>query len=202
MFVEQVPVWLRWVYGSVLWRKDAHKKVLYLTFDDGPNPNTTPLVLNLLDRLQVPATFFCVGRNAEKYPEMLDMMQRRGHQIGVHGYSHQRGLFRHGGLYTDDVKRAGKHVKSHLFRPPHGALWPHQARRLAKQYQVVFWDVLTRDYDAKLTPEQVYKIAVRYARPGSIVVFHDSDKARRNMIEAFPRAVEYWKEQGYTFETL
>lgn len=203
MFIEQTPDIIRCFYPSVLWRKDKNKKIIYLTFDDGPTQEITPWILDTLDKYGIKATFFCIGNNAEKHPKILDEIREKGHQVGIHGYSHKRGLYKKQTIYFEDIKRSRDIIKSNIFRPSHGRIYPSQAKKLKELgYQVVQWDVITRDYNQKLTGEKVLNIAKKYTRNGSIVVFHDSLKAERNMKYAFPKAVEYWLENGYTFETL
>lgn len=203
MFIEQMPDIVRLLYPTVLWRKDKDKKVIYLTFDDGPTEEITHWILKTLDEFGVKATFFCIGNNAEKHPEILDEIRKNGHQVGIHGYSHVRGLYKKQEEYLNDVKKSESIIKSKIFRPSHGRIYPSQVKKLNELgYKVVLWDVITRDYDTNLKEEEVLKIAKKYTRNGSIVVFHDSLKAEKNMKYAFPLAVRYWIENGYTFETL
>jgi peptidoglycan/xylan/chitin deacetylase (PgdA/CDA1 family) len=202
MFIEQIPNWIRRWYPNVLWRKSPKDKTLYLTFDDGPTSELTPWILNQLDALGIKATFFCIGSNAEKHPELLQEIKDRGHAIGLHGYNHVRGLYKNTETYFADIEKGAQFIDTKLFRPPHGRITPQQAKALAKKYIVVLWDVITRDYNASLQPEQVEKIALKYTRNGSIIVFHDSLKAQKNMQYAFPRAVKQWLSEGYTFATL
>ena len=203
MFIEQMPDIIRLLYPSVLWRKDKNKKVIYLTFDDGPTEEITHWILKTLDEFNIKATFFCIGNNAEKHPEILDEIRKNGHSVGIHGYEHRRGLYKEGDAYFSDIEKSKNIIKSNLFRPPHGNITPSQARKLKNLgYNVVLWDVITRDYNPSLSEEKVLDIAKKYTRNGSIVVFHDSLKAKKNMKYAFPKAVKYWLENGYTFETL
>lgn len=203
MFIEQMPDIVRRLYPNVLWRKDKNKKVIYLTFDDGPTEEITHWILKTLDEFNIKATFFCIGNNAEKHPEILDEIRGNGHLVGIHGYSHVRGLFKKEEEYFNDIKKSEDIIKSKIFRPSHGRIFPSQVKKLNELgYEVVLWDVITRDYDPNLKEEQVLKIAKKYTRNGSIVVFHDSLKAEKNMKYAFPLAVKYWIENGYTFETL
>jgi peptidoglycan/xylan/chitin deacetylase (PgdA/CDA1 family) len=151
----------------------------------------------------VKATFFCIGNNAEKHPEIVDEIRQNGHSVGIHGYSHVRGLYKKQEEYLNDIKKSESIIKSKIFRPSHGRIYPSQVKKLNELgYKVVLWDVITRDYDTNLKEEEVLKIAKKYTRNGSIVVFHDSLKAEKNMKYAFPLAVKYWIENGYTFETL
>lgn len=203
MFIEQMPDIVRLLYPTVLWRKDKDKKVIYLTFDDGPTEEITHWILDTLNELGIKATFFCIGNNAEKHPEIIDEIRQNGHSVGIHGYSHIRGLYKKQEEYFNDIKKSESIIKSKIFRPSHGRIYPSQVKKLNELgYKVVLWDVITRDYDTNLKEEEVLKIAKKYTRNGSIVVFHDSLKAEKNMKYAFPLAVKYWLENGYTFETL
>lgn len=202
MWIEQMPNWVRKFYPTVRWRKDSNQKTLYLTFDDGPNPDITPWILDQLDKLNIKATFFCIGNNAQNHPELVQEISQRGHALGTHGYSHKRGMYKDTKTFFADIQLGATWVKSRLFRPPHGRITPKQAKQLSKTYTVVLWDVITRDYDASLSPQEVEKIALKYTRNGSIVVFHDSIKAQKNMQYAFPRVVKQWLSQGYKFATL
>lgn len=203
MFIEQMPDIVRLLYPTVLWRKDRDKKVIYLTFDDGPTEEITHWILKTLDEFGVKATFFCIGNNAEKHPEIVNYIRKNGHSVGIHGYSHVRGLYKKQEEYLNDIKKSESIIKSKIFRPSHGRIYPSQVKKLNELgYKVVLWDVITRDYDTNLKEEEVLKIAKKYTRNGSIVVFHDSLKAEKNMKYAFPLAVKYWIENGYTFETL
>ena len=203
MFIEQMPNIIRKLYPSVLWRKDKDKKIIYLTFDDGPTEGITSWILKKLDELGIKATFFCIGKNAEEHPEIVDEIRKNGHSVGIHGYSHVRGLYKREEDFFADIKKSKDIIKSNLFRPSHGRILPSQAKKLRNLgYNVVLWDLITRDYDPDLPKEDVLRIAKKYSRNGSIVVFHDSTKAEKNMKYAFPKAVKYWLENGYTFETL
>ena len=202
MFIEQIPQVVRWFFSPVLWRKDPERKVIYLTFDDGPTEENTRWILDQLDARGVKATFFCIGKNVREHPELYAEILKRGHRTGLHGYDHKRGLYKDEAAFADDLQKAEQYVHSDLFRPPHGHLTFSQIRRFSQRFAIVLWDVITRDYNASLKPEQIYRIAVRYGRNGSIVVFHDSVKARANMMYAFPKAVDYWLSKGYKFETL
>ena len=203
MFIEQMPDIVRRLFPTVLWRKDKNKKVIYLTFDDGPTEEITRWILNTLDEFGIKATFFCIGNNAEKLPEIVDEIREKGHSVGIHGYEHRRGLYKDNEVFFSDIEKSKNIIKSNLFRPPHGNLTPRQAKKLKDLgYNVVLWDVITRDYNTRLPEEKVLDIAKRYTRNGSIVVFHDSRKAFKNMKYAFPKAVKYWLDNGYTFETL
>ena len=203
MFIEQMPDIVRRLFPTVLWRKDKNKKVIYLTFDDGPTEEITRWILNTLDEFGIKATFFCIGNNAEKLPKIVDEIREKGHSVGIHGYEHRRGLYKDNEVFFSDIEKSKNIIKSKHNRPPQGKHTQRQTKKLKDLgYNVVLWDVITRDYNTRLPEEKVLDIAKRYTRNGSIVVFHDSRKAFKNMKYAFPKAVKYWLDNGYTFETL
>jgi peptidoglycan-N-acetylglucosamine deacetylase len=202
MLIEQLPSFFRGAYLGVTWRKSSQEKKIYLTFDDGPIPEVTPWVLDVLDQYKIKATFFCVGENVMRYPDLYQELIARGHRTGNHTYNHMRGFFTGTQRYLDNVEKASGYIESNLFRPPHGGMRMTQYRTLRKKYDIIQWDVITRDYDKEMPKEKVLNIVEKYARNGSIIVFHDSLKAESNMRYAMPRAIEFLLEEGYQFETL
>lgn len=203
MFIEQPPLLYRLLFPGGHWKiASKEEKVIYLTFDDGPIPDITEWVLDLLDQYKIKATFFCVGDNVRKYPSIYSEILRRGHKTGNHTFNHLQGIKTKTNEYLKNVEEASALIKSELFRPPHGHLRFPQYFALKDKYQIVLWDVVTRDYSKKQTPEKVLDNVKRYARNGSIVVFHDSLKAEKNMKYALPLAIEWLMEQGYVFKTL
>lgn len=203
MLIEQPPYLYRLLFTEAIWRiKHRGRKVVYLTFDDGPIPEETPWVLDTLDRYGVKATFFLVGDNVRRHPELLAEIKRRGHSWGNHTMHHLQGLKESPTTFLRDITEADELIESPLFRPPHGIMWWSQAQVIKRHYNVVMYDLVTRDYSRKMTPEQVLDNVKRYARNGSIIVFHDSLKASRNMRYALPRAIEWLREQGYEFEKI
>lgn len=205
MFIEQPPFIYRSLFSGALWRipdnsRDA--KTIYLTFDDGPIPQITEWVLDLLDQYNIKATFFCVGDNVRKYPQIYQQILDRGHKTGNHTFNHLQGLKTKTIDYLKNVEKAAELIESELFRPPHGHIKLSQFYKLKKRYQIVLWDVVSRDYSSKQTPEQVFNNVKKYARDGSIIVFHDSIKAEKNMKYALPISIEWLLEQGYVFKTL
>ncbi|MCM1521439.1 MAG: polysaccharide deacetylase family protein [Muribaculaceae bacterium] len=201
--IERPPFIYRLLFPEGLWRfKRGGRKVVYLTFDDGPVPEETPWVLDLLDREGVKATFFMVGDNVRRHPELLEEVKRRGHSYGNHTMHHLQGLKERNAKYFRDITEASELIDSTLFRPPHGIIWPGQARMIRRRYNIVMYDLVTRDYSKRVDGRRVFKNVRRYARNGSIIVFHDSIKAHHNMRYALPRSIKWLKQKGYEFETL
>ncbi|SHF77563.1 Peptidoglycan/xylan/chitin deacetylase, PgdA/CDA1 family [Dysgonomonas macrotermitis] len=203
MFIEQPPFFYRFLFPGGIWRMPSkEEKVIYLTFDDGPIPEITPWVLDLLDRYNIKATFFCVGDNVKKHPEEYEEVLRRGHTVGNHTFNHVQGIRTLSKNYIKNTEKAAEYIKSTLFRPPHGHMRLPQFFKLRKDYHIILWDVVTRDYSKRQTPEEVLDNVKHYARNGSVIVFHDSVKAEKNMKYALPLAIEWLKEQGYVFKTI
>ncbi len=204
MLIEQPPLLYRLLFPEAIWRikRRGSRPTVYLTFDDGPIPEVTPWVLDTLDRYGVKATFFMVGDNVRRHPELLEEVRRRGHSYGNHTMHHLQGMKTMTVGYLRDVQHADELIDSPLFRPPHGLLRWKQAAILKQRYNIVMYDLVTRDYSKKLSGEQVFANVRRFARNGSIIVFHDSLKASRNMRYALPRSIEWLKEQGYEFGVI
>ena len=203
MLIERPPLFYRKLFPGSVWRLPAEEPCVYITFDDGPNALTTPRLLRLLDRLAVPATFFCVGDNVRRYPEHYRDILAAGHTVGNHTYHHIRGLRLPASAYMCDVQLAAELIHSRLFRPPHGRLTPAQQSALrAAGYQLIMFDVVTRDYNPRLTSNDVVRIATRYARNGSLIVFHDSPKAAPRLFDALPRVVTWLRAAGYRFRRI
>lgn len=202
MFIEQPPRIVRWLYPKATWRMNPDEKVVYLTFDDGPIPGITPWVLDLLDHYGIKATFFLVGDNVRKHPEEFRMIVERGHRVGNHTFNHVRGFSYKAPKYLENVERADELIHSDLFRPPHGYMGWKQYHTLCKQYRIIMWDVVTRDYSRRLNGKQVFEKLKHYVRNGSIITFHDSLKSEEKLKYALPRSIEWLMEQGYRFETL
>jgi peptidoglycan/xylan/chitin deacetylase (PgdA/CDA1 family) len=202
MLIEQPPKLLRWLYPRALWRMDKNVKAVYLTFDDGPIPNITPWVLDLLDKYNIKATFFLVGDNVRKHPEEFKMIVERGHRVGNHTFNHISGLKYLSYNYLENTNKADELINSTLFRPPHGWMRWGQYIVLSHRYTVVMWDLVTRDYSKRLNGHQVLRNVKKYVRNGSIITFHDSIKSEKNLKYALPRAIEWLLEQGYEFKTF
>lgn len=202
MFIEQPPRIIRALYPKAIWRMDPKEKAVYLTFDDGPIPEITPWVLDLLDKYEIKATFFMVGDNIRKHPDTFHMVVERGHRIGNHTFNHIRGFEYLSENYLANADKANEMMQTDLFRPPHGHMRWAQYHVLKRHYKIVMWDLVTRDYSKRKNGKQVFEIVKRYVRNGSIITFHDSLKAEDNMKYALPRSIEWLKEQGYKFKLL
>lgn len=202
MFIEQPPKILRWIYPRAHWRMDKNVKAVYLTFDDGPIPEITPWVLDLLDKYGIKATFFLVGDNVRKHPEEFQMIKERGHRLGNHTFNHIQGFKYLSYNYLANVNKADELIHTDLFRPPHGWMRWGQYMVLRNRYRIVMWDLVTRDYSKRLNGRQVLRIVKKYVRNGSIITFHDSLKSEKNTKYALPRAIEWLLDQGYEFKVF
>ena len=205
-WLERPPAFFRrWVPEGVfrMPQGDENDRTVYLTFDDGPIPEVTPWVLDLLDRYGIKATFFMVADNARRYPGLLEEVRRRGHSIGNHTFHHLQGTRTKTRRYLRDIAEADRQLGgTTLFRPPHGWLPPHQARLLARRYRIIMYDLVTRDYSRRLDAGKVLENVRRYARGGSVIVFHDSLKAWPRLRTALPAAIEWLVAEGYNFSKI
>ncbi|TGX80640.1 polysaccharide deacetylase family protein [Palleniella muris] len=225
MFIEQPSKWLRWLYPKALWRMDESEHSVYLTFDDGPIPESTPYILKMLREFGIKATFFVVGDNVRKYPELYHRILEEGHQVGNHTYNHI-GSARHsikffeknvdkcfcimeeqGALCSDMNGGVSQKVnpcafRNNLFRPPHGWMRPTQYLRYKNKLRIVMWDLVTRDYSKLLSPYDVVRNVKNYTRNGSIITFHDSLKSIDKLYFALPASLRWLKSQGYEFRTF
>ena len=193
---------IRSLYSSLIWKINTEEKVLYLTFDDGPIPEVTPWVLEQLRAYQAKATFFCVGENVEKHPEIFAQLKAEKHQIGHHTYHHVNGWKTLNAAYYEEVKKGNAAAPSALFRPPYGKLKRAQIKQLKQEYKLIMWDVLSYDFDKDCSEEACFEQVRKNAGKGSIVVFHDSIKANKNLRYALPKTLEYFSRKGFRFEAL
>lgn len=198
----QVPSFLTGLLPGALWRGPSAERQVFLTFDDGPVPEVTPWVLDLLKRENIPACFFCVGENVQRHPDLYQQILDDGHLTGNHSFNHIQGMKTTDADYFANIDKAARYIDSPFFRPPHGFLRRSQFRQLRQKYQVVMWDVVSRDYLPSLSPEQVVRNVLNFVRPGSVIIFHDSLKARKNLYAALPVVIQALKEKGYSFRSL
>ncbi len=202
MYLVKTPRLIQNLLPTFTWRIPTEEKVLYLTFDDGPIPEVTPWVLDTLRRFNAKATFFCVGDNVKKYPSVFQQVLAEGHAVGNHTFNHLNGWDSENISFFHNVRHCAKLVKSSLFRPPYGRLTPKQSQFLTRHYQIVMWDVLSGDFDQNISKEDCLSNVMASTKRGSIIVFHDSQKAAERMMYTLPRVLEHFAAKGYRFESL
>lgn len=206
-YFVKTPWWLKQLYPKRVWRVATSEKEVYLTFDDGPHPVATPFVLDELSKHNMKATFFCIGKNVEAYPEIYQRILEEGHRTGNHTHHHLNGWKTGNHEYVSDVAKATKSIHSNLFRPPYGRLRSSQAKgiRAAMQNEsskIIMWDVLSGDFDQSISKEKCFEQVSRVIQPGSIVVFHDSEKAFENLAYALPQYLQLLAQKGYSSAVL
>lgn len=201
MLIEQPPKLYRLLFPNTEWLIPVDgKKVVYLTFDDGPIPEVTPWVLEVLAKYNIKATFFCVGDNIRKHPEIYQMLLQQGHKTGNHTFNHIQGIKTRTAEFVSNTQKQQLLMKTNLFRPPHGHMRFHQLKELQRLgFRIIMWDVVTRDYNCKKSSEEIFNNVKRYTRNGSIIVFHDSLKSEKNLRYALPKSIEWLIKEGYTF---
>jgi len=205
MYLVKTPWLLKKLYPLLTWDTGSTDRTIYLTFDDGPIPIVTPFVLNILKQYNAKATFFCIGDNVRKHPDIFEQVRAGGHAIGNHTYNHLKGWDTDDWTYLDNFLLADEVIDSKLFRPPHGRISRSQIALLKKakpDLKIVMWNVLSADFDKSVKPEQCLKNVTGNTKVGDIVLFHDSLKAFDRLEYALPRAMEYWSNEGYTFSSL
>ncbi len=202
MYPIKPPFILKWLYPTLTWHRSRAEKHIFLTFDDGPIPDVTPNIINTLKMYDIKATFFCVGENIKKHPDLFDSLIENGHRIGNHTYNHLNGWKTADETYLENVSRCQQLMQTNLFRPPYGRGKRSQYAELRKDYEIIMWDVLSGDFDLRVSPEECLRNAVKYTRNGSIIVFHDNLKAIPRVTYALPRAIEHWLAEGYEFGLL
>lgn len=208
-FLHHTPFWLPLVFPKFIWYKSTKEKVIYLTFDDGPVPEATPQVLDCLREFGALATFFCVGENIEKNPEVFHRVLNEGHRVGNHTYHHLNGWKASSEEFLDDVARCQNLLNPYrqssnkpLMRPPYGRLKKKQWQALLEQYEIVMWDVLSGDFSNKVDAGVCLKKSIRHTRSGSIVLFHDSVKTIDKLILVLPGFLRHFTQLGYWFLPL
>ncbi len=202
MYLVKTPQIIQNLFPNFTWKIPTHEKVLYLTFDDGPIPEVTPWVLEQLHAFRAKATFFCVGDNVNRHQDVFQKVLAAGHSIGNHTFNHLSGWASDNIPYFHNVRRCARLMDSNLFRPPYGRLKPKQTQFLQRHYRIVMWDVLSGDFDARITQEQCLENVLTNAGKGSIVVFHDSLKAREKLQYVLPKVLSHFSEKGYRFEAM
>lgn len=190
------------IFPLYLWKVKTSEKVIYLTFDDGPIPEVTPWVIDQLKQYNAKATFFCVGENITKYPEVFNQILQQGHSVGNHTYNHLNGWKTSKEEYLANFQKFEEIQPTTLFRPPYGRIKLSQAKTLLLSHKIVMWSVLTKDYDQGISKENCLKNAIKSAKEGSIVLFHDSLKAQTNLQYVLPKFLEHFSNLGYKFKKL
>ncbi len=202
MVSARIPYLIRKTYYSLIWDLRNGQKEVYLTFDDGPAPSITEKVLDILDSYDARATFFCIGKNVEMFPEIYSRILEKGHAVGNHTYSHLKGWKMNNKEYYGDIELAGSLIRSNLFRPPYGKIKRNQLKYLRHYYNIIMWDVLSMDFNEKISREKCLSIVLKNVRPGSIIVFHDSVKASERMLYALPRVLDILSKKHYHFNKI
>lgn len=225
MYLVKSPLLLKWFYSSITWNKSRSEKIVYLTFDDGPIPNVTDFVLNTLKAFKIKATFFCIGDNIIKHPELFERLKNEGHNIGNHTFNHLNGWKTNDDTYLHNVLKCQELTQTPFFRPPYGKIKKSQIRKIKAQIlkfkdqslklkantqyithntqlKIVMWDVLSGDFDPFISPEKCYHNVINNAKNGSIIVFHDSLKAYEKLQYALPKSIEHLINEGYQFGKL
>jgi len=184
------------------WSFYGDLRKVYLSFDDGPTPDVTDWVLEQLWIFNAKATFFSIGRNVEHYPDIFERILQEGHSVGNHTYSHMKGWGTDNRSYFEDIEMARQIIDTDLFRPPYGRIKPSQVNEIVNRYRIIMWDVLSYDYNQKVPGEEIVRSVCSHVRSGSIVVFHDSDKAKKNLYYALPRVLEYLQANNFSMEAI
>jgi peptidoglycan/xylan/chitin deacetylase (PgdA/CDA1 family) len=206
MYLIKTPFWLRAFYPNCTWKIPSKDKVIYISFDDGPHPEATPFVLAQLKNFNAKATFFCIGNNVLKHSNIYEAVLAEGHRVGNHTYDHLNGWKTETNIYLENIQDAAKLIDSNLFRPPYGRITRQQINAIKQSadlpHEVVMWDVLSGDFDLKLNGEDCARNVIKHTKPGSIIVFHDSQKAWDRMSVALPLVLEYFSNLGYRMEVI
>ena len=206
MYFIKTPFWLRLIYRSCIWRKPTKDRVLYLSFDDGPHPEATPFVLEQLAFFNAKASFFCIGKNVQLYPNIYAALTEANHTVGNHTQNHMNGWENKTAHYIADIQEATKSISSNLFRPPYGRISFAQINALRSDpslpQDIIMWDVLSGDFDTTITGDQCAQNVIQHAGPGSIIVFHDSAKAIDRLRVALPKVLSHFSKLGYQFKAL
>jgi peptidoglycan/xylan/chitin deacetylase (PgdA/CDA1 family) len=206
-YFVKTPWWIKKIYSFYTWSIPTKEKTLYLTFDDGPHPEATPFVLSELKKFDALATFFCIGKNVLAYPDIYKRILDEGHAVGNHTQNHLNGWKTPNDVYMKDIAEAANYIDSNLFRPPYGRITLFQAKNLpaamkGKKSKIIMWDVLSADFDESISNEQSMQIVIFRSSPGSIIVFHDSEKAFQKLNYVLPRILHHFSNQGFKFLSL
>jgi peptidoglycan/xylan/chitin deacetylase (PgdA/CDA1 family) len=203
-YAVRIPSWFSKLNSSLVLKISTKEKILYLTFDDGPHETATPFVLDELKKYNAKATFFCLGKNVQAHPEIYQRILNEGHLTGNHTFNHLNAWHVKHEEYMNDVKHAAQFIQSKLFRPPYGRMYPQLSKKLRIHlgYKIIMWHVLSGDFDESIAPEKCLHNVLNKAQKGSIIVFHDSSKASKNLRFALPEVLKNFTEKGFVFKSL
>lgn len=204
-FFVTTPGWLRKLFPGCRWDVKTTKKEIYISFDDGPHPTITPFVLDTLKKYNAQATFFCIGDNVRKFPEIYQQVIDEGHAVGNHTMHHVNGWKTNDDAYCSEIEQAANYINSNLFRPPYGRIKRSQLKKLKAEkdtLQTVMWSVLAGDWIAALDPEKCFQQVKNAVYPGCIIVFHDSEKANARMSYVLPKLLQHFSAEGFSFKKL
>ena len=204
-YLVKTPWWLKKLYPDCVWDMAGSGKKLYLSFDDGPHPVATPFVLDTLHQYGAKASFFCIGKNVKAYPDVYQRILAEGHSAGNHSFNHLNGWKTETPIYLDDVAAAKEFIGGNLFRPPYGRITRAQLAGLSSSrlgLKAIMWTVLSGDFDTEINGEACLQHVIKNTEEGSIIVFHDSEKAMERMAYALPKVLQYFDERGYIFEAI
>ncbi|MAJ13115.1 MAG: polysaccharide deacetylase family protein, partial [Flavobacteriales bacterium] len=182
-------------------KKNTDQKKIWITFDDGPDEKVTPYLIDVLEKFDIKATFFIIGNQAKKYPELVKLIINNGHKIGNHSFSHLNGFSTNNNKYLEDVEQAKKYIDSDIFRPPYGKITPFQIKNLKKNFKIIMWDIMSWDFKENISSNKVYKNVINNVENGSIILFHNNLKSYNNLKNSLEIILEKLKDKGYQFST-
>ncbi len=200
MFVK-TPSIAKYLYPSLVWKKNTDQKKIWITFDDGPDEKVTPFLVNLLGKFNIKATFFIIGNQAKKHPELVKLIINNGHKVGNHSFSHPSGYSTKNNKYLQDVEQAKKYIDSDIFRPPYGKITPFQIKNLKKDFKIIMWDIISWDFKENISSNKIFRNVMDNVESGSIILFHNNLKSYKNLKKSLEIILEKLKEQEYQFST-
>ena len=200
MFIK-TPSLTKYLFPSLVWKKNTDQKKIWITFDDGPHEKVTPYLIDVLEKFEIKATFFIIGNQAKKYPELVKLIINNGHKIGNHSFSHLNGFSTNNNKYLEDVEQAKKYIDSDIFRPPFGKITPFQIKNLKKDFKIIMWDIMSWDFKENIYPNKIYKNVIDNVENGSIILFHNNLKSYNNLKNSLEIILEKLKDKGYQLST-
>ena len=200
MFVK-TPSIAKYLYPSLVWKKNTEQKKIWITFDDGPDKKVTPFLVNLLGKFNIKATFFIIGSQAKKHPELVKLIINNGHKIGNHSFSHLSGYITKNNKYLQDIEQAKKYIDSDIFRPPYGKITPFQIKNLTKDFKIIMWDIMSWDFKENISSNKIFRNVMDNVESGSIILFHNNLKSYKNLKKSLELILKKLKEQEYQFST-